>query len=94
MYGQGELFDPTEYTDIRVESLGEQPAMTAQEWLEIADQMHDEANWPAMDHAVYKYDQARLFDNGLNNYSRMIGRAIVSGEITPYDGYIAIQQYE
>ena len=55
---QGELFDGDHYDDLRVEAMGERPSMTAEEWMQVADQMHDERNWEAMDEALRKHDRA------------------------------------
>ena len=59
---QGELFDGIDYEEPRVEGLGERPALTAQDWLSIADQMHDEGNDLAREHALTKHDIARHFE--------------------------------
>lgn len=57
------LFDPTPYEeDPRVEAMGEQPPLTAQDWLQIADQMHDIGNHDAMEHALGKHERARRIE--------------------------------
>lgn len=56
------LFDPTPYEEPRVEAMGEQPPLTAQDWLTIADQMHDIGNDAAMEHALGKHERARRIE--------------------------------
>lgn len=56
------LFDPTPYETPdheRVEMMGEHPPLTAQDWLNIADEMHDVGNYAAMQHALGKHERAR-----------------------------------
>lgn len=54
------LFDGLEY-EIPKESMGELPPLTPEQWLDIADQMHDEKNWDAMDFCWEKAEKAKLF---------------------------------
>lgn len=41
MRGQGELFDGGEYEDPRVESFGEHPPMTKEQFVAFCDSLHD-----------------------------------------------------
>ncbi len=52
------LFDPSPY-EVPMEMLGERPPMSAEEWLVIADQMHDERNYDAMEEACRKAERAK-----------------------------------
>lgn len=52
------LFDPSPY-EIPVEMMGERPPMTAQEWLEIADEMHQTGQDNAAEEALRKHEAAR-----------------------------------
>ena len=86
-----QLFDDSPY--LREEAMGERPAMSAQEWLEIADQMHDEGNWDAMDFAYGKYERTILHNRGIDNYARMLHEAVEAGEIDIRQAEQALERY-
>ncbi len=61
--GQGLLFQPLDYQDeLTAELMGERPPLTAQDWLDIADQMHDDQNYEAMQHALEKHEKAKRYE--------------------------------
>lgn len=79
---QGELFDSRPFDEERVEAFGERPALTPEEYEAVTTQ-------PCYWHTR----EPQLFDTGMNNYERMIGHAVLSGEITAESGYDALQAY-
>ena len=56
------LFDPAPYDNLPVEAMGERPAMTAQEWLTVADELQDTGNQPAIDEALRKFERAKQIE--------------------------------
>ena len=66
------LFDATPYEIPfyeRVDNMGERPPMGRDDWIAVADQMHDEQNWDAMEEALRKAERAERFPQTLGQLS-------------------------
>lgn len=82
---QGELFDPAAYEvpiEERPEYMGEHPPI---DLLAVADDLHDRGRLD---------DAHRLLDGGRANYERLLGRAMLSGEINATQAYDALTGYD